>query len=300
LNRLLLCLSLVAAVLSLPPGIEGDARMMLLPRLKAGQTLHYEIRGKLQRHLKTESRVSTMLHTPDLHQDFTIKLLLSVREVRKANGRLMVAARVDLQSEGENASSDVATATPKVEFTINGDGQLANVEGLDNLDSEQLLAWQFWIARFAYGWTLPESGVRPGSKWKSDEIEKTPSPIANLVWERENTYAEDNRCPVIRGETCAGFLTHATLKQKSSPKDATPEDYRLHELKTTGAAEGTNETFTYVSLKTGLVLRATEEVKQSMEVTILKADATNGVHYDVEASSHLELLFIPATAGGSR
>ena len=34
--------------------------------------------------------------------------------------------------------------------------------------------------------------------------------------------------------TRAIFLTAATLRQKSNPKDTTPEDYKLRELKTSG------------------------------------------------------------------
>jgi len=66
------------------------------------------------------------------------------------------------------------------------------------------------------------------------------------------------------------LLTTATLKQNSSPKDATPEDFKLHELNP-GTAKGTNEIITYISVKTGLVVRATEEAHQSMDVTVAKA-----------------------------
>jgi hypothetical protein len=84
------------------------------------------------------------------------------------------------------------------------------------------------------------------------------------------------------------------LKQNSSPKDATPEDFKLHDLKTTGTAQGTNETFTYISLQTGLVVRATEEATQRMDVTIAKADGSNRVHYKVDAKSHAEVLLVTA------
>ena len=97
-------------------------------------------------------------------------------------------------------------------------------------------------------------------------------------------------------ETFATFLTRATLKQKSSAKDATPEDYRLHELRTSGTAKGTDEIVTYISLKSGLVVRATEETQQSMEVTIAKADGSNGVRYMIEASSRFETLLVTGSA----
>ena len=82
-------------------------------------------------------------------------------------------------------------------------------------------------------------------------------------------------------ETCAVILTTATLTQASSSKDATPEDFKLHQLHTSGTASGTNKIISYVSLKTGLVVRTTEDAHQTMSVTIAKADKSNRVHYDV-------------------
>jgi hypothetical protein len=181
----------------------------------------------------------------------------------------------------------------KLSFQILGNGQLAEIKNLEDLSPERRLLWQFWVARFAFGWTLPASRLKPGEKWKFEEPELNDSLIANLVWERETTYARDDRCPVFSAESCAVFLTQSTLKQKSSAKDSTPESYRLHELKTLGSAKGTNQAITYISRKTGLVLRANEDVQQSMDVTVMKSDGTNGVHYTVEATSHLETLFVP-------
>ena len=96
-------------------------------------------------------------------------------------------------------------------------------------------------------------------------------------------------------DTCAVLLTTATLKQNSSPKDATPEDFKIRELKVTGTAKGTNETITYISLKTGLVVRATEEANQAMDVAVAKADGSNRVHYNVDAKSHSEVLLVTET-----
>ena len=94
-------------------------------------------------------------------------------------------------------------------------------------------------------------------------------------------------------------MTAATLRQKSNPKDSTPEDYKLHELKTFGTATGTNETVSYISLKTGLVVRATEDLQQRMDVTILKTDGTNQIHYTITATSHLETALRPAAASST-
>ena len=59
-----------------------------------------------------------------------------------------------------------------------------------------------------------------------------------------------------------------------------------------GTARGANNTITFISLKTRLVVRAAEEASQSMDVTIAKTDGSNRVHYDVSAKSHSEILLV--------
>src|SRR5262249_34011907 len=162
-------------------------------------------------------------------------------------------------------------------------------------------AWEQWAARFALAWTLPAEGVRIGDKWRSEQPEQAGAPIASLVWARESHYVKNESCrptqlsiggevpgSTVSPDTCAVLLTTATLKQQSSPKDATPEDFKIHELKTMGTAKGTNEIITYISLTTGLLVRATEEANQTMDVAVVKADGSNRVHYNVDAKSHSE------------
>jgi hypothetical protein len=128
------------------------------------------------------------------------------------------------------------------------------------------------------------------------------------VWLKRSSYVRDEPCPTaqltIDGqaseagqplETCAVLLTTAALKQQSSKKDATPEDYKLHELQTMGTARGTNQVIAYISLKTGLVVRATEEASQSMDVVVAKKDGSNRVRYNVDAKSNSEVLLVADT-----
>jgi hypothetical protein len=289
MRKVLACVVLLAAGVC---AAGGDQRVVLLPKLQAGQAVKYDVHGQVRRHVKTESRVATMLHPGDVQRDVAMPILFTAKEIHLENGRPVVVAHAEFDAGEPNSSDKNASAKANVDFTIEGNGQVAKAEGLDEVAAEERLAWQFWLSRFAFGWTLPVEGAKPGDKWKTEEQEKTPSPIANLVWETETTYVGNDRCPLIPAEACASFLTRATLKQKSSTKDATPEDYRLHELRTSGTAKGTDEIVTYISLKSGLVVRATEETQQSMDVTIAKADGTNAVHYTIEASSRFETLLV--------
>jgi hypothetical protein len=272
---------------------SADRRVALLPRLHPGQALHYQIHGRVQRDVTTESRVTSLAKPADLKEDISLELEITIKEMRMENGRPVIAAHGEFELPNDAPGKNAPATNASVDFTIDGTGQVQKVEGLDNLEPEQRLVWQFWIARFAYGWTLPVDGVKPGQTWKTEEPERTPGPIANLVWDQQTTYGQNDKCATMPTEKCAVFLTTAKLKQKSSPKDTTPEEYKLHELKTSGTASGTNEIFTSISLKTGLVLRATEDGNQSMDVEIAKIDKSNAVHYKLDVTSRFEMVIVP-------
>lgn len=280
----------------LPEAAKSDDRVVLVPHLRIGESIRYESHARLERHVKSESRVVTLLGPREVKRDLSTAFMVTIKDLKGAGDRPTVAAVAELDPPGDTVGAPPPRQT--VNFTIEENGQLGRAEGLDALAPEQRLAWQFWIARFAYGWTLPLTGIKPGEKWKSEEPEQTPSPIAGLVWERETTYVQTDKCPILPAEVCAVFLTDAKLKQKSSEEDTTPEDYRQQELKTFGTAKGTNETIIYISLRTGLVQRATEDSQQYMDVTVAKADASNQVHYEITVSSHFETVFVPQTAAG--
>jgi hypothetical protein len=289
------CALLIAGVLV--PDVAGrqhGERILLIPELRNGETLVYQTHARIDRHVETKSNVTTMLTPGETRQDLSSEVRLSVQDARLVDHKLVVAGETLLEPKGGTDVPENAALKPqKIKFVIGGDGAVTKADGLDDLDPQRALLWQFWTSQFALGWTLPSAGVKPGEKWRSDEPEKTPSPIANLVWEREFTYVQNDRCPILAGQQCAVFLISSTLKQRSSPATATPEDYAVRQLKTSGTAKGTNETVAYISLETGLLVRATEDLQQSMNVTIAKTDDSNGVHYDIQVTSHFDTELTP-------
>jgi hypothetical protein len=283
-----------SAIFLLSAAAKSEDRHQLFPKLQNGDVLNYESHARLNRYVKTKSNVKTVFEPKPLQADFSMNLRFSVDDYHAVDHRPIMAAQTQiLAATGEERSDSNAAKPLKVSFAIGGNGNLTRAEGLEDLDDGQRIAWQFWIAQFASAWTFPPSGVRPGEKWKSEEIEQTPTPIAKLVWERETTYVQDEQCPTLPGEQCAVFLVTANLRQKSNPDDATPEDYKLHQLKTSGTAKGTNQTVLYISRKTGLLVRSTEDLQQSLDVTIAKVDKSNQVQYLVDVTSHLETRFLP-------
>jgi hypothetical protein len=174
---------------------------------------------------------------------------------------------------------------------------------MDILPAEDQEMIRAWVAQFAMAGIFPVAGVKRGERWKSEE-EVSGAALAGLVWEKDYTYVRDEVCPVdTQGndperdaksgkaqELCAVILTRETLKQKSSAKHATPEDFKAHELRTAGSAHGTNEIVTYIALDNGLLVRGTEDAQQSLDAEVALADRENRVHYNIEAHSHTEVL----------
>lgn len=299
----------------------GDRRVHLLPNLQPGQTITYLIRFQTDRTVRTESKVAAPMAPDaaqlDAHGLFRIEIL----DVQSAGTRSAIHARgqfLTLDSgaglkgpPGKKPDGDQRRLDPDgkiIEFTISPDGSVSNVKGLDTLPLDRQQVWLQWVARFALAWTLPAEGMKSGEKWKSEQPEQGGSPIAGLNWARDSTYVRDEPChasqlslvgdvsPFIGPpDACAVLLTTSKLKQNSSSKDATPEDFKLHDLRTMGTAKGANEIITYISLKSGLVVRATEEGSQFMNVIIAKSDGSNSVRYDVDAKSHSEVLLVTET-----
>ena len=299
----------------------GDRRINLLPRLQLSQTITYLIRFQSDKTVKTESKVVAPMAPNAAQIDAHGLLRVEILDVQRQGSKAAIHARgrflaldsgVWLKRPGDKKPDwDKQRVDPhgkSIDFTISPDGSVNEIKGLDTLFPEQQQAWQQWVARFALAWTLPADGMKFGEKWKSEQAEQAGAPIAGLHWARESSYVRDEPCQAsqlsIMGDvsassgppdTCAVLLTTATLKQKSSWKDATPEDFKLHELRTMGTAKGAGEIITYISLKSGLVVRATEETSQFMDVVVAKADGSNRVHYNVDAKSHSEVLLVTET-----
>ena len=320
MNRKLQLAAGMLLLAAVPHG-AGNKPVSLVPKLRPGQQITYLIWHRSDKNVKTESRVVAPMIPHASQMDARGLLQIEVLDLQRAGGKVAIHARgrflildsgVSLKIPGDKKpKGDVQRIAPddkSIEFTISADGFAEKVTGLDAFFPDQQQAWQEWVARFAAAWTLPAGGVKRGEKWKSERPEPAGAPIAALHWLHDSVYVRNEPCQAkqisVTGELsssneppdiCAVLLTTAALKQRSSPKDATPEDFKLHELKTMGTARGTNEIITYISLKTGLVVRATEEANQHMDVVVAKADGSNRVHYNVDAKSHSEVLLITDT-----
>ena len=98
--------------------------------------------------------------------------------------------------------------------------------------------------------------------------------------------------PVKGDGQCAIVVTTSTMKQQGSRDDATPDDYKLHQLKTSGVAQGKTDVLTFISLKTGFLERANEDSAQTLDIVVAKADESNKTHLSVAATSHVEVVLV--------
>src|SRR3984893_7457175 len=293
-------------------------RTTLFPRLHAGQSFTYYVQYRTKKNVKTESRVVTSTGPQSAETDAQWLLRVDILDVHPQGDRAAIHARSQFQSvasamaqnnsRSQQASPGSSAPNPEsksVDFTIQPDGRVDAITGLADLFPDQRQVWQVWLRQFAIAGVFPRDGVRRGQSWKSSEPEQAPSPIVKLEWQKQATYVRDEPCSPIQfsetgivtpqnvpTESCAVVLTSAILKQKSSPKDTTPGDFRLHDLRTTGNATGKNETISYISLQSGLIVRVTEDAHQFMDVLVAKTDASNQIHYNVEATGHTEVLLV--------
>jgi hypothetical protein len=314
MNKCLRWLGCFLFSIVLPCAARDNAdRVVRFPKLSVGQTFRYQIGYRAATNMTTESTVAAPMAPTAGQTNTSLLLQVEVDDLRMDAGRVVARLRtriVEPDAAANTATPDAAKSAKRektVEFVLRADGQVTDVEGLDRLSADEQAVWQEWVARFGAGASFPEKGIKPGDKWKAEESISN-ALLTGLSWEKESEYVNDAPCSAMQltpqrdlvagdqsTETCAVILTTAILKQKSSQKDATPEDYKLHDLRTMGLATGKNETIVYISLKNGLVVRATDDAKQTMNVIVAKTDGSNRVHYNIDAESHAQVMLLAET-----
>lgn len=279
------------------PLVGGSPPLLRTPQLHPGQKFVYRVRYQTQKVTRSESHIVTPLIPEAQKTDVERWLSVEIKSITGSGADTKTAIHTQvLPSDGSpRQSSDEGI----VDFALLPDGQASTIHGLELLPPDEQALWRQWIAQFALSWTFPANGVKPGEKWKNEEP-VVGAPLAKLTWEKNLQYVRDEPCPQ-RGDNgspakplgrCAVVVTTTSLKQRGSHDEATPEDYKVHQLKTSGTVQGKTQLITFISLQTGFVERATEDSAQTMDVLIAKADDSNKAHFNVDATSHTELILM--------
>src|SRR6267143_1633396 len=243
----------------------GERRVHLLPKLHPGQTITYLIRFQSDKTVKTESNVVAPMAPNAAQIDAHGLLRVEILDAQEMGSKAAIHARGQFLT----LDSGVRLKAPG-DKKSDGDKQRVDPDGK------------------SIEFTISSDGSVNSVKGLDSLF-----PEQQQAWQLSIT--GDVSASSGHTDNCAVLLSTATLKQKSSSKDATPEDFKLHELRTMGTAKGAGEIITYVSLKSGLVVRASEETSQFMDVVVAKADDSNRVHYNVDAKSHSEVLLVTET-----
>ena len=226
------------------------------------------------------------------------------------------AARLRATYEKSSAATETDTYDPtaaaldaqynnlqgrSVEFTIESDGKVSHVTGLDEAVSNPsaAAAMRTWITGFSPSANLPPEGIAVGQKWTAERpLENTP--LANLLWRTASSYLRDEPCGARAARNrdrsgtdiprrlplCAVILTSFDiLRHGSASADATPDDYRHNGLRTSGTWTGKGQSLDTISLQSGMLLRSTQSSTQKMDFEIVSALSGSKMHYAGQVDS---------------
>jgi hypothetical protein len=332
-----ICLAGFASVASLLPfvGTAGSPRTHLTPNFTMGESFRYHIES----HTTTTGTTTTPIVNPEaasqLKQVADLEVRLDVVGVQPAANGTLGAARLRATYEKASASTQTDAYDPAaasldaqynnlqgrfVEFTIESDGKISNITGLDDAvtNPSAAAAVRAWINGFSPSGNLPLEGISIGQKWEAERpLENTP--LANLLWRSSSSYLRNESC-ALPGRSaspehnsaanvapvsspaenspeplCAVILTRFDILRRGSSADATPEDYRHNGLRTSGTWTGNGQTLDIISLQTGMLLRSTQTSTQKMDFEIVSALSGSKMHYAGQVETQSEVTLIPNT-----
>ena len=280
----------------------SQPRVSLSPRFSPGQAFRYTMEFETT----TATSRSGMAKDPQgpaklvIDWDATIQLEVLPAEP-SAPGSIRL--RTTYEKSTAHVTSDTfdptAAATEEqyqnlegkmIEFTLDANGKVISVSGLEEIvDGEKTVeAARDWIAQLSAGSGAPAGGVTVGQKWSSEQPAAS-LPVAGMVWRTESEYLRDEICRPPNpdaaptpssaesagnsepAETCAVILTRLNLVRRKPVRDVTPEEYRKSGVQTAGKWEGSAESLSYISLRTGLAVSVTQTGSEEMDVTLTTA-----------------------------
>ncbi len=314
----------------------ASPRIHLSPRLVEGETLRYRIETETT----TKGQTSTPIVNPEaatrVKQTANLILRLNILDVAAAVQGAMPRTRVRITYEKSNATSESDAYDPRaaalddqfdnlqgraMEFTIQPDGTLSSITGLEDLFSTPSArqAASSWMAGITFGARFPRDGITPGQKWNSEEL-LAGSPLRGLAWRMQSQYLRDEPCASSNPpsasqassatqtgkessapDACAVILTRFEIvRHGSSHGDATPDDYLRSGLRTSGTWTGHGESLNSISILSGLLMVSTESVSQDMDYEIKSAASGSTLHYKGHTDSQSQITLLPESEASSR
>lgn len=323
-------------------GNAASAHIHLTPNFTMGESFRYHIESRTTTTGSTTTPIINPEAASQLKQVADLEVRLDVVGIERAPGGASGAARLRATYEKSSAATETDAYDPaaaaldaqynnlqghSVEFTIEPDGKISHITGLDEVvpNPAAAAAVRAWINGFSPGANLPAEGIAIGQKWAAERpLDNTP--LANLLWRTASSYLRDEPCeppglltsaaqnPATAADAasstarpghgaaspaplCAVILTRFDiLRRGSANADATPEDYRHNGLRTSGTWSGNGESLDTISLQSGMLLRSTQSSTQKMDFEIVSALSGSKIHYAGQVETQSEITLLPGAA----
>ena len=330
LSRIGIAVAVSLALFAL--AFASDRRIRLLPKFSVGEILRYEIDTRMT----TSGATSTPIDNPEgaslLKQAAEMIIRIDILDSQPAApgaamGRVHLRAtyeKSDATSESDAYDPAAAAISSQytrlrgrsVEFTMEPDGKLSSVTGLDDILSNPSTAQSVrsWMIGLSSDASFPRGGISIGQKW-SNEQPLTGTPLDGLFWRTEATYLRDEVCRVAGfapadaatatpdktatntrvavEESCAIILTRFEIVHHGSKDDSTPEDYRRNSLRTSGTWAGTGQSLDSISLASGLLISSTQTSTQDINFEVISVRSGSRMSYKGKVESQTEIRLLP-------
>jgi len=290
--------SQISNPVSVPP---AQNRIHLAPKLVPGQSLRYQIDARTL----TTSRSSGRIEDPQGPSNSEVNLTAVVRlEILASSPGAPLRIRSTYEKSSATATSDSYDPSLAVlqeqyrkmegrsfEFSLDAQGKAANFSGLDGMfpDEKSTAAAREWFSQLATGVELPREGILLGQSWSSERTNVAGMPLLGLTWRTESTYLRDEPC--APADTCAVIRTRLSVTQRPL-RDATPDEYRRRNMRTSGKLSSSGESLSYISLRTGWLVRVSQTSSEETDIVLLATDGGSQLRINarVESTTHITLL----------
>lgn len=307
----------------------SNARIHLVPTFAPGQTFRYAVQMRTAATTVATGPITDAGSPKPLNQTVGVVIRLDVLSTSDVLGAPS-SARIRATYEKADATSNSGAYDPEVaamedgykklvgqsiEFTLQSDGRITDVTGLQNLASDsdptRAATLNQWLSQLTLGASLPKQGIVVGDKWSSEQPLAN-LPLAGLAWKTTATYVRDEPCPpapqspvsavpstpAASEDQCAIIMTHSEIVggSGSNSKDRTPDVFRQNGLRTSGIWTGTAESLASISLRTGIVASVTQTGSTHMDFTIMTALQRNRMRYVGDTHSQSEITLLPQSA----
>ena len=320
------CAVLLTSSIALAHRAGSSAHIHLVPNFAPGQTFRYAVQMRTATTTVATGPITDAGSPKPLNQTVGVVIRLDVLSASDVPGQ-PASARIRATYEKAAATSNSAAYDPDVaamqdgykklagesiEFTLQSDGKITDVTGLQNLASDsdptRAATLNQWLSQLTLGASLPKQGIAVGDKWSSEQPLAN-LPLAGLSWKTTATYVRNEQCPAATQspassvpitpaalpDQCAVIMTHSEIvgDSGSNSKDRTPDVFRQNGLRTSGVWTGTADSLASISLRTGMVASVTQTGSTHMDFTIMTTLQRNRMRYAGDTHSQSEISLLP-------